>query len=130
MECCFIHSKLSAFGAPQRVIFTSLWKESLNSDGQQLHQYQQNQQSPLTWTLWTQKKNTTTYEVGNPGPGFGQAHQCGGLNRLMRSKPFFICDNQSNNNKINKVMTFTYHLQSLLMSKTIDWPTNINGSIA
>jgi hypothetical protein len=43
-----------------------------------------------------------------------------GLNRLMRSKPFFVCDNQSNNNKINKVMTFTYHLQSLLMSKTID----------
>ena len=47
VECSFIHSNLSTFGAPQRVIFTSLWKESLNSDGQQLHQciYQQNQQN-------------------------------------------------------------------------------------
>jgi hypothetical protein len=25
-------------------------KESLNSDGQQFHQYQQNEQSPPTWT--------------------------------------------------------------------------------
>jgi hypothetical protein len=26
--------------------FSILWKESLNSDGQQLHQYQQNEQPP------------------------------------------------------------------------------------
>jgi len=25
-----------------------LWKESLNGDGQQIHQYQQNEQIPLT----------------------------------------------------------------------------------
>ena len=29
-------------------------KESLNSDGQQYHQYQQNNQSPLTSTHWTE----------------------------------------------------------------------------
>ena len=26
---------------------TTLWKESLNSDGHQFHQYQENEQSPL-----------------------------------------------------------------------------------
>jgi len=31
-------------------------KNSLNSDGQQFHQYQQNKQSPLTFTYWKQKK--------------------------------------------------------------------------
>ena len=30
-----------------------LWKESLNSDGQQFHQYQQNEQKHLTSTRWT-----------------------------------------------------------------------------
>jgi hypothetical protein len=30
-----------------------LWKESLNKDGQQVQQYQQNEQSPLTLTHWT-----------------------------------------------------------------------------
>jgi hypothetical protein len=32
-----------------------LWKESLNSDGQQFHQYQQNEQLSLTFIQWTQK---------------------------------------------------------------------------
>jgi hypothetical protein len=27
---------------------TNLWKESLNSEGQQFHQYQQNEQPPLS----------------------------------------------------------------------------------
>ena len=30
--------------------YNVLWKESLNSDGQQFHQYLQNEQSPLFWT--------------------------------------------------------------------------------
>jgi hypothetical protein len=30
-----------------------LWKESLNSDGQQFHQYQQNEHTHLTSTHWT-----------------------------------------------------------------------------
>ena len=40
------------------------------------HQYQQNEQSPLTSTYRTQK--TMRYHaVVNPGVGFGQAHKCG-----------------------------------------------------
>ena len=43
----------------------TLWKESLNNDGQQFHQLQQNKQSPLTSThwYWTQEKTTTYYWV-------------------------------------------------------------------
>ena len=53
-----------------------LWKESLNSDHQQYHQYQQNEQSPLAATHWTQKRGGTTYVVGNPGPGLEHALKC------------------------------------------------------
>jgi hypothetical protein len=28
-------------------------------------------------------KKTTTYDLGNPCPGLGQAHKCGGLNRVI-----------------------------------------------
>ena len=49
-----------------------LWKESLNSDGQQFHQYQQNEHGHLTSTHWSLKK-TTTYDIINLGPGLGQA---------------------------------------------------------
>jgi hypothetical protein len=47
------------------------------SHGQQFHQYQQNEQSPVTVTHGTQRK-TTTYTVGNPDPGLGQAQKYGG----------------------------------------------------
>jgi len=33
-----------------------LWKETLNSDVQQFHKYQQNEQSPLTLTELTEHK--------------------------------------------------------------------------
>jgi hypothetical protein len=46
-----------------------LWKQSLNSEGQQFYQYQQNEQSPLILTELAEHKKTTTYYVGNPGPG-------------------------------------------------------------
>ena len=49
-----------------------LCKESLKGDGQQFHQYQQNEQLPLTLTYRTQLK-TMTYDAGNPSPGLGQA---------------------------------------------------------
>jgi len=39
-------------------MYMKLWKESLNSDVQQFHQYQQNKQSPLTSNHWTQKETT------------------------------------------------------------------------
>jgi hypothetical protein len=42
----------------------NLWKESLNSDGQQFHQYQLNELSPLTFTLST-KKTTGIIYTGN-----------------------------------------------------------------
>ena len=42
------------------IVYMSLWKESLNSDGQQFHQYYH--LSPLL----TEHKNTTTFKVGNP----------------------------------------------------------------
>ena len=46
-------------------------KESLNSDGQQFHQYQQNEQSPLILTHWTHKKETKAYGIGNLDPDLG-----------------------------------------------------------
>ena len=45
-----------------------LCKNSLNSDGQQFHQYQQSEQSSLTGH---KQVKTMTYEVGNLGPGTG-----------------------------------------------------------
>ena len=48
----------------------------LGSNCQQFHQYQQSRQSPLTSTIEHEKK-TTTYDVGNPGPGLEQAQKCG-----------------------------------------------------
>jgi hypothetical protein len=52
------------------------FKESLNSNGQQFYQYQQNEQSPSASTHWTQKR--LTYGVGNLVPGFRRTRQCGG----------------------------------------------------
>jgi hypothetical protein len=48
-------------------LFCFLWNESLNSDGHQFHQYQQNKQPLFTSNLWTLK--ITTFGVGNPGLG-------------------------------------------------------------
>jgi hypothetical protein len=52
-----------------------IYEESLNSDGQQIHQYQQNEQSPLIQTEPTEHNKTTTYDVGNSDPGLGQAQE-------------------------------------------------------
>jgi hypothetical protein len=49
-----------------------IWKESLNSDGQQ---FQQND-NHLSLKL-TEYKKTMTYDVGNPGFGLGQTQTCG-----------------------------------------------------
>ena len=48
--------------------------ESLNSDGQQFHQYQQNEYSPQT----SKHKKRPWHEVGNPGPHLEQAHKFDG----------------------------------------------------
>ena len=34
-------------------------------------------------------KNTTTYHIGNPDPGLGQAQKCGGV-KLVNGMPFFV----------------------------------------
>jgi len=39
-----------------------LWKENLNGDGQQLHQYQQDDQPPHASNNWTKKK-IITYKI-------------------------------------------------------------------
>ena len=66
-----------------RCDFICFMKQSLNSDGQQFHQYQQtvmvnqqNEQSTLTFTRRTQKP--TKYDVGNQGPDLKLAQECGG----------------------------------------------------
>ena len=52
-----------------------LWKESLNSDGQQFHQYQQRKH--LTSDLNSSNiEKTTTYDIRNPGPGVGLPQIC------------------------------------------------------
>ena len=55
-----------------------VWNESVNSEDQQFHQYQQSKQSSVTSTHWTQKK-PMTYDIGNPGPGLEQAQKSVGI---------------------------------------------------
>ena len=54
-----------------------LWKESLKSDGKKIHQYQQNEELPTFHLKSVNIIKTTTYDVGNPGPGLGQAQKSG-----------------------------------------------------
>jgi len=49
-----------------------------------LDQYQQNKQSLLISTDFTEHKKTTTYEVENPGPGVRQAPPYGGVKPVNR----------------------------------------------
>ena len=53
---------------PNPKLNTLLSKENFNSDDQQLYQYQQTHKH-LTSKLTEHKHTTTTYDVGNPGPG-------------------------------------------------------------
>jgi hypothetical protein len=36
-------------------------KKTINSDGQQFHQYQQSERSPFTWIRWTHKIDHDTW---------------------------------------------------------------------
>ena len=42
------------------------------------------------------KKKTTTYSIGNPGPGLGQAQKCGGVKQIMSAKYRYLRRNQFN----------------------------------
>jgi hypothetical protein len=56
------------------LLFTfMIWKEIVNNDRQQFHQYQQNEQSPSL----TEHKKSTTYDSGNLGPALQQTQKCG-----------------------------------------------------
>ena len=61
-----------------------LRKESLNSDGHQFHQYQQNGQSPLILNELTECKEEHAYDIGNPVLGLGQAQKCGRVKQVNR----------------------------------------------
>ena len=61
-----------------------LWNANFNSDSEQFNQYQQNEQSPLKLNSLNMKK-TTTYDIGNPGPGLGQAQKCGWVKSVFNS---------------------------------------------
>ena len=54
----------------------SLWKESLKSDGEQFHQYQQNEHYMTSQFKQLNTKINETYDVGN---GLGQAKICGSV---------------------------------------------------
>jgi hypothetical protein len=59
---------------------------------QQFHQYQQNEQSPLTLKHRTQKQ-TMKYDVRIPGHGFGQAQKCGRaifVNRILTLPHWYL----------------------------------------
>jgi hypothetical protein len=49
-------------------LINMIMKESLNSDGHQFHQYQQNEQLSLIITELTENK--PQHDIGNGGPGF------------------------------------------------------------
>ena len=52
-------------------------KESLNSDGQQFYQFQQNKPPPVTSNHLKKNIENTTYYIGKPVSVLGQAQQCG-----------------------------------------------------
>lgn len=60
----------------------ALWKESLDSDVQQLHQYQQNGQPSLTSNHAPQNRTTNQHDMGNPGAGLGQTQNRGGIKQV------------------------------------------------
>ena len=65
--------------------YNVLWKESLNSDDHQFHQYQHIEvTSDHNCNLcMPEKKPTTTNDVENPG-ALGQVQKCGGVRLLNR----------------------------------------------
>ena len=74
-----------------------LWKESLNSDDQQFHQYQQNEQSFLLFTYSTQKDHHIWRSKFRSWLGTG-TQNVAGLNWLMGSPSYPLNDCISNCN--------------------------------
>jgi hypothetical protein len=59
----------------KKVRISRLWKECLDSDGEQFYKYQQNKIITSYFKSWKTKK-FMTYGIGNPGPGLRQAQKC------------------------------------------------------
>lgn len=76
-----------------------LWKKKyLNSDSQQLYQYQHNKQTPATSTR--ELKQTTKYDVGNLSHGFGKAQQ------LIIGSPTATCISANDNKHCSELLTY------------------------
>ena len=71
----------------RRKIWHILWNGRLNSDGQQSHQYQQNEQSLPTFTYWTQKRRPRHITSEIQLLSWDRHTNVAGFNRLFGCKP-------------------------------------------
>ena len=99
-----------------------------DSDGQQLQQYQQIKQLPLTSTIELKKK-TITYDVENSDSGLGQAQNCGGV-KLINKIPtllFFFCKKHQYRIEYNNIITYktSYNLYSKVQLNLLTIFSNI-----
>ena len=113
------HQRCSALPVLFYVTTFSLWNESLNSDGQRFHQYQQNEHSLLTLTRKT--KQITTYNVGNPSPSLRQEQNYGDVEPINEIQPLLLANWISNGNTY--INTICFHL------KRPHTVTNVNANI-
>jgi hypothetical protein len=67
-----------------------LGKESLNNDGHQFHQYQQNEQSPLILTELTEHKKPQHMTLEIEVLAWYRYRSVVGLNWLMESQPSYL----------------------------------------
>ena len=65
---------------------TTLWKDILNSDGQQIPTIS-TRQTITSYLNSLNIKKTTTYDIRNPSPGLGQAQKCGGVKLVNEIPP-------------------------------------------
>jgi len=113
-----------------------LWEASLNSDGQQFHQYQQNAQSPLALTQWTHIKPwPMTLEI--QVLAWDRHKHVAGLNRLMglQCSPFdnWISSGHTYISKWWKTYTDSFPLTKTThyhkMNDNINMDNTISGSV-
>ena len=80
-----------------------LWKDNLNKTN-----------NHLSTQIIEHKKNTTTYDIGNLGPGLRQAQQCGRIKLANGTQPYPLGNWVSNSNTDvkkdkNLLSTITLH---------------------
>jgi hypothetical protein len=92
-----------------------LWKETLTSDGQQFHQYQQNEQSPLISNCWAQKR--PEYMLLEIYVLLGQVQKYGGvkpINGIPTPSPLDNWISNNNTDIICKYLKYDKHHLALL----------------